>query len=41
MIIIGELINSTRTKVKKAIKEKDEDYIKKLVRFQVKMVLIF
>lgn len=36
MIIIGELINSTRTKVKEAIKTKDEEYIRKLVRIQVK-----
>ena len=35
MIIIGELINSTRPKVKKAIKEKDEAYIRNLVKIQV------
>ncbi|HPZ07208.1 MAG TPA: dihydropteroate synthase [Candidatus Eremiobacteraeota bacterium] len=35
MIIVGELINSTRSKVKEAIKEKNEEYIRKLVRLQV------
>jgi len=36
VIIIGELINSTRSEVKKAVKEKDEAYIRKLVKIQVK-----
>jgi 5-methyltetrahydrofolate--homocysteine methyltransferase len=35
MIIIGELINSTRSKVKKAIEDKNEGYIRKLVKLQV------
>ena len=34
MIIVGELINSTRKKVKEAIEKKDETYIRKLVRLQ-------
>ncbi len=34
MIIIGELINSTRKKVKEAIEKKDEHYIRKLVHLQ-------
>jgi 5-methyltetrahydrofolate--homocysteine methyltransferase len=34
MIIVGELINSTRTRVKEAIENKDEKYIRKLVQLQ-------
>jgi len=34
MIIVGELINSTRKKVKEAIESRDEQYIRKLVRLQ-------
>ncbi|MFW6049497.1 MAG: dihydropteroate synthase, partial [Candidatus Bipolaricaulota bacterium] len=33
-LTIGELINSTRDEVKKALKEKDEDFIRKLAREQ-------
>ncbi len=33
-LTIGELINSTRDEVKKALKEKDEDFIRRLARAQ-------
>jgi len=35
MLVIGELINSTRAEVKKALKDRDEALIRKLVRAQV------
>ncbi|MEA3355932.1 MAG: dihydropteroate synthase [Candidatus Bipolaricaulota bacterium] len=35
MLVIGELINSTRGEIQKALKEKDESTIRRLVRAQV------